>query len=230
MWGLYFIQAQGFKVKKNILMQDNKSTILMASDGRFSCTKRTKHINNRYFMIKDKIGRGEVIIQYCPTGDMWADINTKALQGSLFYKMRARLMGIDENYHDDLERENTHPTLLPQETQECEVSDETKEVLRKAGAIRTLLAATKTGLSDTQRNTQAAVAALIFMRSMVRGTSKSTSHQRSVLEDKGCALRTVDKGVYKGPNPSPLDKRITDRRARIRNLRAIHCCILSLRG
>ena len=26
MWGLYFIQAQGFKVKKNILMQDNKST------------------------------------------------------------------------------------------------------------------------------------------------------------------------------------------------------------
>jgi len=113
MWGLYFIQAQGFEVKKNILMQDNKSTILMASNGRFSCTKRTKHIKNRYFMINDKIGRGEVIIQYCPTGDMWADINTKALQGSLLYKMRAHLMGIDENYHDDLERQNTHPTLLP---------------------------------------------------------------------------------------------------------------------
>jgi hypothetical protein len=144
--------------------------------------------------------------------------------------MRARLMGIDENYHDDLERKNTHPTLLPQETQECEVSDKTKEVLRKAGAIRTLLAATKTGLSDTPRNTQAAVAALIFMRSMVRGTSKSTSHRRSVLEDKGCALRTVGKGIYKGPNPSPLDKPITDRRARIRNLRAVHCCILSSRG
>ena len=77
-------------------MQDNKSPILMASNGRFSCTKRIKHIKNRYFMIKYKIGRGEVIIQYCPTGDMWADINTKALQGSLFYKIRARLMGIDE--------------------------------------------------------------------------------------------------------------------------------------
>ena len=48
---------------------------------------------------------------------MWADINTKALQDSLFYKMRARLMGIDENYHDDLEHEATHPDLLPQETQ-----------------------------------------------------------------------------------------------------------------
>eukprot|EP00957_Ditylum_brightwellii_P131547 10033133-Ditylum_brightwellii.AAC.1 len=51
-------------------------------------------------MIKDKIGQGEVIIQYCPTDDMWADINTKALQGSLFYRMRAHLMGVDEDYHD----------------------------------------------------------------------------------------------------------------------------------
>jgi len=103
-------------------------------------------------------------------------------------------------------------------------------VLRKAGAICTLLAATKIRLSDAQWNTQAAVAALIFMRLMVRGTSKSTSHRRSVLEDKGCALRTVGKGIYKGPNPSPLDKRITDRRARIRNLQAVHCSILSSGG
>eukprot|EP00957_Ditylum_brightwellii_P109192 8329308-Ditylum_brightwellii.AAC.1 len=61
-------------------MQDNKSTILMATNGRFSCTKRTKQIKNRFFMIKNKIGQGEVIIQHCPTDDMWADINTKALQ------------------------------------------------------------------------------------------------------------------------------------------------------
>ena len=48
-------------------------------------------------MIKDNVGKGEVIIQYCPTGYMWDDINTKALQGTLFYKMRARLMGVSEN-------------------------------------------------------------------------------------------------------------------------------------
>ena len=62
-------------------------------------------------------------------------------------------MGIDENYHDDLECENTHPTLLPQEAQECRVSDETKEVLCKAGEICTQLAATKTGLPEAKRNT-----------------------------------------------------------------------------
>ena len=64
MWSLYFIQGQGYEVTKNILMQDNKSTIPMAKNGQFSCSKRTKHINDINFMIKDKIGKGEVIIQY----------------------------------------------------------------------------------------------------------------------------------------------------------------------
>ena len=63
MWGLYFIQAQGYEFKKDILMQDNRSTILMANNGRFSCSKRTKHIKNRYFMIRYKIEKGEVTIQ-----------------------------------------------------------------------------------------------------------------------------------------------------------------------
>ena len=74
----------------------------MAKNGRFSCSKRTKDIKNRYFIIKDKIWKVEVIIQYFPTGYMSEDINTKALQGSLFYKMRAQLMGVDENYDDDI--------------------------------------------------------------------------------------------------------------------------------
>ena len=125
-------------------------------------------------------------------------------------------MGVDENYHDNLERLATHPDLLPQETQECGISDENKELLHKAGAICTLMTTKKQGLSTTTRNTQAAVAALLFMKLMVRGTSKSSSHCRSVLGDKGCALRTVEKYIYRGPNLGPLDKRIADRRAWIR--------------
>ena len=68
-------------------------------------------------MIKDKIGKDEIVIQYCPTGDMWADINTKDLQESLFYKMRGCLMGIIADYDDDIQRLNTHTYLLP--SQEC---------------------------------------------------------------------------------------------------------------
>ena len=70
-------------------------------------------------MIKDKIGKGEVIIQYCPTGNIWADINTKYLKDSLFYNMRARLMGVDENYNDDIEKQNTHPDLTTRITGVC---------------------------------------------------------------------------------------------------------------
>ena len=199
MWGLYFLQAQGHEIKKNILMQDNKSTILMATNGKFSCSKRTKHILNRYFMIKDKIGRGEIIIQYCPTGDMWADINTKALQGGLFYKMRAGLMGVAENYDDEAERLLTHADLLPRKLQECALPTEAEELLRKAGTIRAVVSMARKSLPTASRKTQAAVAALLI-RSMVSRTTKSSSHRRSVLGDKGSALDTGEKGTRTGRN------------------------------
>eukprot|EP00957_Ditylum_brightwellii_P169904 12932395-Ditylum_brightwellii.AAC.1 len=109
---------------------------------------------------------------------MWADINNKALQGSLFYKMRAHLMGVDEDYHNDIKCENKHPTLLPKKAQECKISNETREALRKAESIHTLLVVTKTSLPDVQKNTQAAVAALILMKLMARGTQESPSHCR----------------------------------------------------
>ena len=112
MWGLYFIQEQGYEVTKNIFTQDNKSTILMANNDKFSSSKRNNHIKNRYFMIKDKIRKGKIVIKYSPTGEMWTDKNTKVLQRSLFYIMRSRLIGIGEDYYDVIERLNTHPDLM----------------------------------------------------------------------------------------------------------------------
>ena len=70
MWGLYFIEAQGYEVTHDILYQDNKSTILLAKNGRWSSLKRTKHTNNLYFLVKDKIDRGELEVQYCGTKEM----------------------------------------------------------------------------------------------------------------------------------------------------------------
>ena len=83
-WEMHFIQAQGYEVTNNILMQVNKLTILLAKNGRFSSSKSTKYIKNRYFIINDNFGKGKFFIRYCPTGGMWVGINTKALQGSLF--------------------------------------------------------------------------------------------------------------------------------------------------
>ena len=40
LWGKYFIEAQGYTVEHNILLQDNKSTILLATNGKFSSSKK----------------------------------------------------------------------------------------------------------------------------------------------------------------------------------------------
>jgi hypothetical protein len=80
LWARYFIESQGYTVEENILYQDNKSTILLANNGRWSSSKRTKHIKSRYFFIKDCIDRGEVRVEYQPTEKMYSDVLTKPKQ------------------------------------------------------------------------------------------------------------------------------------------------------
>ena len=95
LWTRYFLKAQGYDVKENILYQDNMSSILLARNGKASSSKRTKHIAIRYFFITDRISKGHVNLEWCPTTEMIADFMSKPLQGSLFRKFRDIIMGID---------------------------------------------------------------------------------------------------------------------------------------
>ena len=122
LWARYFIEAQGYTVEQNILYQDNKSTILLANNGRWSSSKRTRHIKSRYFFIKDKVEQGEVKVEHRPTNEMWSDTLTKPKQGKGMRVDRAMLMGCEENYDDDKEREDTSPELLPKETAEVTIN------------------------------------------------------------------------------------------------------------
>lgn len=92
-WLLSFMDMQGYKVKDNILYQDNQSTILMLKNGRNSCTGNSRHINIRYFFVKDRIDKKEIRVEYCPTRIMLADFFTKPLQGSIFKLFRDVIMG-----------------------------------------------------------------------------------------------------------------------------------------
>jgi hypothetical protein len=93
LWTLYFLEAQGYKIDDNLLYQDNKSSILLETNGRGSSGKRTRHIDVRYFFIADRVKSGEIRIEHCPTGIMIADYFTKPLQGALFCKLRDMIMG-----------------------------------------------------------------------------------------------------------------------------------------
>ena len=101
LWSRNFLEAQGMKVKDVILFQDNKSAILLANNGRLSSSKRTKHINVRYFFVKDQIEKKLLRTEFCPTDEMLADFFTKPLQGTLFYKLRDAVMNIrsDSPFH-----------------------------------------------------------------------------------------------------------------------------------
>ena len=95
LWTRYFLEAQGYDVRESIVYQDNKSTILLAENGKASSGRRTRHINIRYFFVKDRIASGEMKVDYCPTKEMVADFFTKPLQGALFAKLRNEIMNVN---------------------------------------------------------------------------------------------------------------------------------------
>lgn len=92
-WFMYFMKEQGYELISNVLYQDNQSAMKMERNGRNSCTGNSRHVNIRYFWVKDRIDKGEFELKYCATDRMLADFYTKALQGSTFKKFWYVIMG-----------------------------------------------------------------------------------------------------------------------------------------
>ena len=122
-WTRLFLEAQGLELGASTIYQDNKSAILLEENGRSSSGKRTRHINIRYFFIKDRINSNEVTVKYCPTSEMIADFFTKPLQGALFRKFRDFIMNIDPDniHHQD------HRSVLTNEIDGNKTQDNTDE-------------------------------------------------------------------------------------------------------
>ena len=96
LWSSYFLEAQGHKIHTK-LMQDNQAAMLLEKNGRMSSTKRTRHVNIRFYGVKQHIDDGTVSLEYCPTEDMYGDFFTKPLVGKSFYRLRDKIMNIDPN-------------------------------------------------------------------------------------------------------------------------------------
>jgi hypothetical protein len=93
LWTKLFLEEQGYAIQRNVLYQDNKSAILLEKNGKRSSSKRTRALNIRYFFVTDQVEKGNLEIEYCPTGEMIADYMTKPLTGALFKKFKKALMG-----------------------------------------------------------------------------------------------------------------------------------------
>lgn len=81
------------KIKFNLPMrifEDNQSVLKMIEEEKLS--NRTKHIDTRYYFVKDFIERGLIACSYCPTEDMLADLLTKPLPLPKFEKHRNSIL------------------------------------------------------------------------------------------------------------------------------------------
>ena len=54
-WTRYFLKEQGYMINDNVIYKDNQSVIILENNGRRSISKRTRHINIRYYFIIDRI-------------------------------------------------------------------------------------------------------------------------------------------------------------------------------
>jgi hypothetical protein len=93
-WSREFLIHQNYDLSTATVYEDNKSTMALIQKGK-STSNRTRHINVRYFFIKDRIDNGEIEVKYMPTNDMIADILTKPLQRKKFIELRDKLL----NWH-----------------------------------------------------------------------------------------------------------------------------------
>ena len=93
-WVQYFLQAQGFPLRRSYFEQDNQSAMRLERNGRASASQRSRHINIRYFFITDRLNTDDITLRYCQTEHMLADFLSKPLQGGLFRKFRDVLLGL----------------------------------------------------------------------------------------------------------------------------------------
>jgi len=77
LWTRKFLAAKRLDNSGSIIHQDNQSAMLLEKHGKSSRSKRTRHMDVRYYYINDYIAVKEVEVKYCPTGEMLADFFTK---------------------------------------------------------------------------------------------------------------------------------------------------------
>jgi len=94
--GIWFRKAQhamGFDTTgPTTIFEDNQGCIAISSNQR-GMSSRTKHVETRYFAVRQHVDSGAITVVYCPTLHMLADIFTKPLGAVAFARLR-NAMGI----------------------------------------------------------------------------------------------------------------------------------------
>ena len=77
------------QAKPTVIREDNQGAIAMAKNPVGH--KRTKHIDIKHHFIREAVHTGTIVLEYCQTNEMTADILTKPLPKTQFEKLRGKL-------------------------------------------------------------------------------------------------------------------------------------------
>ena len=133
LWMKKFLEDQGLTIKETVLYQDNMSSMLLEHNGRQSSTKRTKHMDIRYFYVSDHIRNRTLSLKHCPTEEMLADYFTMPLQGALFTHLRNRIMQAefangDSQTHSSVLDDDDHDTQMEASERDQEASEREQNI------------------------------------------------------------------------------------------------------
>jgi hypothetical protein len=94
------LEFLGYKQNKpTIMFEDNSACIKLSKNPEFH--KRTKHIDIKYFFIREKFLSNEIILVKINTKDNIADLFTKPLAVKLFNSLVSKMYEYEENSNDD---------------------------------------------------------------------------------------------------------------------------------
>ncbi|KXJ70053.1 hypothetical protein RP20_CCG025001 [Aedes albopictus] len=93
-WLVRLLADLGIKIGDPVVYyEDNQSCLRVAEEPRDS--RRMKHVEVKYYFIRDLIKEGRIRLEYVPTEHQQADILTKGLPATTFVKLR-KLLGLME--------------------------------------------------------------------------------------------------------------------------------------
>ena len=79
-----------------VLEMDNKGAVDLANN--YSVGGRTRHVDVRFFYLRELKDEGLMVIRHVPGADNEADIFTKNVPGDIFEKHIPKFVGLDDEY------------------------------------------------------------------------------------------------------------------------------------
>lgn len=88
------VNSIGLKVQKPMIIYSDSESAIAIAKGK-TLSSKSKHIELRFYYVRDKVASGEIIIQKVPTEENIADMFTKSLGRVKFQKHRNEIMEDD---------------------------------------------------------------------------------------------------------------------------------------